>query len=89
MKQRPEFFRTVENDKMDGIATREQRWGPDSRPVNLCLKEARTDLVVSEVKDKDGYKARCELFGPWQNGIRRSWREGLEQQGVGLLWWSS
>lgn len=43
------------------------RDGGQTPDLVICvLEEARTDLVVSEVKDKDGYKARCELFGPWQ-----------------------
>lgn len=44
----------------------EQRWGQTPDLVIYVCEEARTDLVVSEVKDKDDYKARCELFGPWQ-----------------------
>lgn len=36
----------------------EQRWGQIPDLVICVREEARTDLVGSEVKDKDDYKAR-------------------------------
>lgn len=55
MKQRDqsssELLRMI---KWMELLPREQRWGQTPDLVICVLEEARTDLVVSEVKDKDG-----------------------------------
>lgn len=53
-------------------------------PMVCVLDEARIDLAVCEINDNDGYKARCEPFGPHQ-WTPEGQEEGQEQRGVGLL----